>query len=173
MATDNFFSKTWNKVSIYYIFISTYIHHRYCKAVTDYSFSLYSFSILFLFVISLFFFSASQRNKKINILLTVNEWSSHCIFVFLLLAGVIWLLELFFFLLLKNKIKHKGLLQPKERHRILWTENLYFTCFELEFKDANSAIPHSFSPHLRKMQRTALTFSYQITSKDATTGRTD
>lgn len=119
MATDNFFSKTWNKVSIYYIFISTYIHHRYCKAVTDYSFSFYSFPILFLFVISSFFFSASQRNKKINILLTVNDWSSHCIFVFLLLAGVIWLLELFFFLLLKNKIKHKGLLQPKERHRIL------------------------------------------------------
>lgn len=61
----------------------------------------------------------------------------------------------------------------EEGHRILWTENLYFTCFQLEFKDANNAIPHSFSPHLRKRQRKALTLSYQITSKGATTGKTD
>lgn len=148
-----FFSKTWNKVSIHYIFILTYIHHRYCKALTDYSFSFYNFPILFIFVISSFFFLASQRNKKI---LLTSQWLIPLHFCFPstsrydLTSGTN-----FFFLLLKNKIKHKGLLHPKKRHITLWTENLYFTCFELEFKDANSAIPHSFSPHLRKTQRTA------------------
>lgn len=97
---------------MYYIFtLRIQIHCSYCMAVTEYSFSFYNFLILFLFIISQFFISAFQRNKKINILLKSQRliFSLHYCLPSTSSYDITSGTSL---LLLKNKTKHKGLLHP-------------------------------------------------------------